>query len=97
MLEHSQTLQRQLTQTSQGLLCFFPALFSRNMAQTDASANLLHAGVNYSGISSLHLLLKGVSHHSMRSNRADVLNFKYIPLKIKLNDFRNEHPRNLSK
>lgn len=49
MPEHSQALARQLMQTSQDLLCFFSALFSRNMAQTDASAILLHADVNYSG------------------------------------------------
>lgn len=36
-------------QTSQDLLCVFSALFPRNMAQTGASAILLHADVNYSG------------------------------------------------
>lgn len=49
MLEHLQALASQLMQTSQDLLCFFAALFPRNMAQTDASAILLHADVNYSG------------------------------------------------
>lgn len=49
MLEHSQALERQLMQTSQDVLCLFSALFPRNMAQTGASAILLHADVNYSG------------------------------------------------
>lgn len=49
MLEHSQALERQLMQASQDVLCLFFALFPRNMAQTGASAILLHADVNYSG------------------------------------------------
>lgn len=78
MPEHSQALGRQLTQTSQGLLCFFSALFPRDMAQTDASVNLLHADVNYSGISCVRRLLERVSHRSVRTSQADVSNVKNI-------------------
>ena len=49
MPEHSPALERQLMQTSQDALCFFAALFPRNMAQASAAAIPQHADVNYLG------------------------------------------------